>query len=233
MDWRKSIYLLLLIAGLGIIFVFGSCEQTPESDTRKVVFIAGKPTHGEGNHEWDKDARFLKQCLEEAPNIEPLDMTIHYNGWPEDPADLDDADAIVFLADGNKLHPLIEPARMAKIDELAKRGVGLAFLHFSVEPPEGKEAEFIEWMGGCYERGYSQNPINTVAVTPVKNDHPITRGCGDYIAEDEWYFDIRLRSDDPRVVPLMTGKLPPREPKDKVLAWATTRDNGGRGFGFS
>ena len=205
----------------------------PESDVRKVVFIAGKPSHGEGNHEWDKDARFLKQSLEAATNIEPLVIEIHDNGWPENPADLDDADAVVFLTDGYKMHPLNEPGRMAKIHELAGRGIGLAFLHYSVEPPEGREADFIEWMGGCYERGYSQNPINTAAISPVKNDHPITRGCGGYEVEDEWYFDIRLRSEDPRVVPLMTGDLPPYNPEKKVLAWATTRDDGGRGFGFS
>ena len=81
MDRRKSIILLsLLIAGLGIILVISSCEQKPETNTRKVVFIAGKPTHGEGNHEWDKDARFLKQCLEGASNIEPLAIDIHYTG---------------------------------------------------------------------------------------------------------------------------------------------------------
>jgi len=232
-DWRKSTYLLLLMALFGVIFVISSCDRAPETDTRKVVFIAGKPTHGEGTHEWDKDAQFLKQCLEGAVNIEPLAIDIHYNGWPDNPADLDDADAIVFLTDGYQMHPLNEPGRMAKIHELAKRGVGLAFLHYSVEPPEGKEADFIEWMGGCYERGYSQNPINTVAVAPVKNDHPICRGCGGYVAEDEWYFDIRLRSEDPRVVPLLIGNLPPWDPKEKVLAWATTRDDGGRGFGFS
>jgi len=233
-DWRKKrVFLSLLIVLSGIFFVISSCERMPETKTRKVAFIAGKPTHGEGTHEWDKDARFLKQCLENATHIEPLEIAIHYNGWPENPADLDDADAIVFLTDGNKLHPLIEPDRLAKIHELAKRGVGLAFLHFSVEPPQGKEEDFKQWMGGCYERGYSQNPINTVAVMPVKNDHPITRGCGGYVAEDEWYFDIRLRSDDERVVPLMTGNLPPYDPREKVLAWATTRDDGGRGFGFS
>ena len=234
MNWRKSVHLLsLLIVVSGMVFVFSSCERTPESDIRKVVFIAGKPTHGKGNHEWDKDARFLKKSFEAATNIEPLAIDIHYNGWPDNPADLDDADAIVFLTDGYKMHPLKEPGRMAKIRELAGRGVGLAFLHYSVEPPEGKEADFIEWMGGCYERGYSQNPINTVAVSPVKNDHPITRGCGGYEVEDEWYFDIRLRSEDPRVVSLMTGDLPPYNPDKKVLAWATTRDDGGRGFGFS
>ncbi len=234
MDWRKSIYLLtLLIAGFGIIFGVFSCDRKPEAHTRKVVFIAGKPSHGEGNHEWEKDAELLKASLEDAPDIEVLEIDIHYNGWPENPTDLDDADAVVFLTDGYKMHPLNEPGRIAKIHELAGQGVGLAFLHYSVEPPEGREADFIKWMGGCYERGYSQNPINTVAVSPVKNDHPITRGCGGYVVEDEWYFDIRFRSDDPRVVSLMTGNLPPYDPKEKVLAWATTRDDGGRGFGFS
>ncbi len=234
MDWRKSVSSVsLLVVALGIVSVVGSCSRKPEADTRKVVILAGKPSHGEGNHGWDKDAELLKQCLEGDPNVAPLEIDIQGNGWPENPTDLDDADAIVFLTDGYKMHPLGEPGRIAKIHELAGRGVGLAFLHYSVEPPEGAEADFIKWMGGCYERGTSQNPINTVAVAPVKNGHPITRGCGGYVAEDEWYFDIRFRSDDPSVVPLLTGKLPPWNPKEKVLAWATTRDDGGRGFGFS
>ncbi|MEN6334153.1 MAG: ThuA domain-containing protein, partial [Phycisphaerales bacterium] len=91
----------------------------------------------------------------------------------------------------------------------------------------------LDWTGGSYEVGLSQNPINIAKVTPVANGHPITRGCGGYIAEDEWYFDIRLRPNDANVVPLMTGKLPPRDPQDKVLSWAYTRPNGGRGFGFT
>lgn len=210
-----------------------SCKKTPETKTRKVVLLAGKPSHGEGTHDWEQDAEILKASLQGAPDVEPLNIEVHYNGWPENPADLDGADAVVFLTDGYKMHPLKEPGRIEKIHELAEKGVGLAFLHYSVEPPEGKEEDLKKWIGGCYERGYSQNPINTVAVSPVKNDHPITRGCGGYVAEDEWYFDIRFLSDDPRVVHLMTGNLPPFDPKEKVLAWATTRDDGGRGFGFS
>jgi hypothetical protein len=71
-----------------------------------------------------------------------------------------------------------------------------------------------------------------VKVTPVSSGHPITRGCSGYVAEDEWYFDIRFRPNDANVVPVLTGKLP-REPQDKVLAWAYTRPDGGRGFGFA
>jgi len=205
----------------------------PGPRPRKIAFIAGTPSHGEDCHTWDKDAQFLRQCIEQAPNVEPVDIAIHYNGWPEDPASLDDVDAVIFLADGRDHHPLAKPGRIEKIRALAKRGTGLAFLHYCVDPPEGAQEDFLNWIGGCYDPNRSQNPINVVQVAPVQNDHPIGRGCGGYVAEDEWYFDFGFCPDKRRVTPVMTGKLPPRDPQDKVLAWACTRADGGRGFGFA
>lgn len=237
MNKLKNIYALLLLVALGgVTLSICSCGRSGAPAGRKVALITGKPSHGEGCHEWEQDAQLLKESLENAARqgqIEPLRIEIYKNGWPENPSVLDDADAIFFLSDGFADHPLKEPARAAKIRTLAKRGVGLAFIHYSVEPPEGGQADFLEWIGGCYERGYSQNPQNTIAVSPVNNNHPICRGCSGYVAEDEWYFDIRMRQNDPRVVPILTGKLPPWAPVDKVLAWAFTRDDGGRGFGFT
>jgi type 1 glutamine amidotransferase len=198
-----------------------------------IAFIAGMPSHGADCHGWDKTAAFVKSCLQNATNIEPPQIDIHLDGWPQDAAALDKVDAVVFFADGREHHPLAVPGRMEKIRELARQGKGIAFLHYSVDPPEGGFKDFLDWMGGAYEVGVSQNPINVVKVTPVDNGHPITRGCGGYVAEDEWYFDIGLRPNDANVVPLLTGKLPPRAPQDKVLAWAYTRPDGGRGFGFT
>ncbi len=236
MNQRKNARALMLLVVLGgVMLSTHSCGRSADPGSRRVFFITGEPSHGEGCHQWEQDAQLLKQALDNAARqgqIEPLRIDIQRNGWPADPSVLDDADAIVFLSDGSTDHPLGEPQRAGKIRELAKRGVGLAFIHYAVEPPGGGEADFLEWMGGCYERGYSQNPRNTVAVSPVNNDHPICRGCCGYVAEDEWYFDIRLRAGDPRVVPILTGMLPPWVPQEKVLAWAFTRDGGGRGFGF-
>ncbi len=205
----------------------------PPAKAKKIVFLAGKPSHGEGNHEWDKNARLVRDCLLQATNIEPLQIEVHDNGWPQNPAALDDADAIVFFADGRDTHPLADPGRLAKMRELAKKGTGLIFLHYSIDPPAGAQADLTAWMGGCYEAGFSQNPVNVVKVTPAGHGHPITRGCSGYVAEDEWYFDIRFRENDTNLVPIMTGKLPPRNPQDKVLAWAYTRPDGGRAFGFA
>ncbi len=219
-----------------ICIVLSGCgrdEPVADDGITKIALIAAAPSHGEGHHDWDQDARFIRQCLLDAPNVGNLTIEVHNNGWPENPRDLDRADAIVFLTDGAAMSPLNEPGRIDKIDELADRGVGLMFVHYAVDPPKGSAPKFLKWMGGCYEPGYSQNPINTATVSVVDNDHPVSRGCGGYIVEDEWYFDIRFREEAPPVTPIMTGKLPPRDPKDKVLAWATEREDGGRGFGFT
>ena len=207
----------------------------PESTAKpkRIAFLAGKPSHGEDIHGWEKDAEFVKQCLLHATNVGPMQIDVYNGGWPSDSGVLDDVDAIIFFADGRDLHPLKEPGRAAEVRELAKRGKGLAFLHYSIDPPEGLQEDMRRWMGGCYQVGLSQNPINVVKVTPVENGHPISRGCRGYVAEDEWYFDIGFRPNDPNLVPIMTGKLPPRAPQDKVLAWAYTRADGGRGFGFT
>ena len=64
---------------------------------RKVAIIAGAPSHGPDVHGWDKDAEFLKQCLQKATNIEPIEIDVHRNGWPQDARALDEVDAIAFL----------------------------------------------------------------------------------------------------------------------------------------
>jgi len=205
-------------------------SPAPEAKPKRIAFLAAQPSHGENCHEWDTDAEFVKQCLLDATNVEPPQIDIHRNGWPADPAALDDVDAIVFFADGREHHPLAVPGRIEKVRELAGQGKGIAFLHYSIDPPEGAMPDLLEWIGGSYEVGRSQNPINVVKATPIANAHPITQGCAAYVVEDEWYFDLRLHPD---AVALLTGPLPPYDPKDKVLSWAYTRPNGGRGFGFA
>jgi len=241
---RRHVTTLAVIGTVAVLI--GSCAKTepgPDSDPEahpdrehkdvRVVFIAADPSHGQGHHDWDQDARFVRQCLLGAANIQPPTVDIYDHGWPPKDSDLDGADAIVFFTDGRDMHALKDPARLAKIDELADKGVGLAFLHYSIDPPDGAQGRFLKWIGGCYKVGQSQNPINTATVSIVNNGHPISNGCGGYRVEDEWYFDLGFRPDDPAVVPIATGGLPPREPTDQVLAWACERGDGGRGFGFS
>ena len=148
-------------------------KKQTKSKPRKIVLIAGKPSHDKGYHEWDKIARLLKNCLDDSfPNKEIV-TEIYFNDWPAEARVLDDADAVVMLSDGLQTHPLVKPDRAEKIRQLAKQGVGLVFIHYAVAPPSGLEDDFLEWTGGFWDKDYSQNPINTVKVSPTLTGHPI------------------------------------------------------------
>ncbi len=49
---------------------------------------------------------------------------------------------------------------------------------------------------------------------------------------EEYYFNIRFRPNDPRLVPILSTRIG-GEASDQVVAWAVERDGGGRGFGFT
>lgn len=208
-------------------------KRQAKSKPKKIVLIAGKPSHGKGYHEWDKVARLLKNCLDNSFRNKETVTEIYFNDWPTDSRVLDDADTVVMLSDGLQTHPLVKPERAEKIRQLAKQGVGLVFIHYAVAPPSGLEDDFLEWTGGYWDKNYSQNPINTVKVSPTLTGHPICRGWDSYVAEDEFYFAIRFRENDKRLIPIMTAMLPPRNPQKEILAWAVERKDGGRGFGFT
>src|SRR6266571_2230056 len=103
--------------------------------TKKVVFLAGKKSHGPGDHEYEKACRLLAHCLETSSNVKGFRPEVHLYGWPEDPKTLDDADCIVVYSDGadhNEAdHPLLVGDRISVIQKQMKRGCGLVLLHYS------------------------------------------------------------------------------------------------------
>ena len=215
---------------------------------KKVVFVAGRPSHAPGEHEFRAGSLLMAKCLEEScPQVV---TAVYDSGWPTDPTAFDNADAIHFFADGGGGHPVIQRNRLAEIAFLAKRGVGIACLHYAVEvPPEKGGAEFLDMIGGFFETHWSVNPHWMLASTQLADGHPITRGVEPFEIQDEWYYHMRFRDGDDRVVPILTA-VPPdatRERPDgphsnnptvrakkgsrEVLAWAYDRPDGGRGFG--
>jgi type 1 glutamine amidotransferase len=201
----------------------------------KIVLIAGKPSHGPGEHEFNAGITLLAKCLKEVPGINPV---IVRGGWPEDESIFDDAATVVFFMDGGAGHPMITDNHMATMNQLMQAGVGLVCLHYAVEVPKGAPGDqLLEWLGGYYEQGYSTNPHNNIQVD-VKAGHPITRGVKPFRANDEWYYMIRFRPNDPRVTPILTGEGfighdRKRHEGRETLAWATERRGGGRSFGFT
>ena len=68
------------------------------------MLVAGTPSHGRGDHEFNAGVLLLKKCLDAVPGIK---CDAHLNGWPKDPHAFDGADAIMLYMDGGSGHPLI------------------------------------------------------------------------------------------------------------------------------
>ena len=170
---------------------------------------------------------------------------IHLDGWPRDPKTLDDADTIVVLSDGadrsEQDHPLLVGDRLQTIKKQMDRGCGLVAIHWTVFVPRqhGGE-EFLEWIGGYFDYQSGPAPRNwfskiqttTSNCRPASPEHPISRGLKPFSLREEYYYNIRFRPQDPRLVPVLTTPIP-GEDAEQVVAWAVERDGGGRGFGFT
>jgi type 1 glutamine amidotransferase len=218
---------------------------------KRIVFIAGNPSHAPGEHEHRAGCLLLQSCLQGVPGVT---SQVYSNGWPADAgAAFADAAAIIVYCDGGGGHPLLKDNRLQTIGELAKRGVGLACLHYGVEPTREKgQPEFLEWIGGAFEIHWSVNPTWEADFKSLPA-HPITRGVNPFKLRDEWYFNMRFREGMKGVTAILSAVPPasttnrndgPHEGNPAVraavargeaqhVAWACERANGGRGFGFT
>ncbi len=203
----------------------------PATAATKIVIIAGNPSHGPGDHEFNAGTQLLADCLKMVKGIEPV---LVRGGWPTDESVFYGAKSVVFYMDGGSGHPMIQTKeRMLLMKRLMDSGAGLVCLHYAVEFPKGEAGDqLLEWLGGYYETGYSTNPINDALMT-TNAKHPICEGVKPFQIQDEWYYRIRFRPDDRRVTPILTTRLPKDKPNTEICAWATVRDKGGRSFGFT
>ncbi|MBN8246881.1 MAG: ThuA domain-containing protein [Verrucomicrobia bacterium] len=228
------------------------------ADARKIVLIAGKPSHPPGMHEFRAGCLLLADALRQAPGIT---VQVCSNGWPtrtiegkavDDNAVFDDASAVFIYCDGGGGHPAIRPDRVAVLDAVAARGGGLGFAHYAVEVPRGDPSDAMQrWIGGNYEDRYSVNPMWSPQYASLPS-HPVTRGVQPFSNRDEWYFNMRWGTATNRLTPLLVAtpsddvrKGPyvwPAGPYPHVVAasgrpetmmWVLERADGGRGFGFT
>lgn len=217
------------------------------ADKKKIVLVAGKPSHGPGAHEFRAGCLLLQKCLNEVPNIEAV---VYTNGWPDVPNAFDGADAIVLYMDGAGGHPAIQDDHLEILDKAMKRGVGLGCVHFAVEVQKDKGGpEFLKWIGGYFETFWSLNPTWDADFKEIP-EHAVTRGVKPFAIKDEWYYYMRFQPDH---VTKLLNAIPPEtamkgtdaahsgNPEElqahkgqpQTTAWVYDRPDGGRGFGFT
>jgi hypothetical protein len=225
-------------------------KRTPLDGAKKVVLVAGNPSHGFGAHDHRSGCYLLANRLEES-GLGIL-TAVYFPGWPRDPTAFDNANAIVVYSDGGGGHPIAR--HIDEVAPLARKGVGLGFIHYAVEVEKGKVGDaFLDWTGGYFEMNLSVNPHWTIQSAVLAKDHPITRGVKPYSVNDEWYFYMRFRPGMEGVTPILSAVAPPetmsrpdgshsgnpavRESVKRGdlqhVMWARERPDGGRGFGFT
>src|SRR5262245_12540283 len=127
---------------------------------KKIVLIAGKKSHGpEGNgiHDYGWSVRLLKVMLEHSNVKDQVNVEYHLNGWPRNPATLDDADTIMIISDGRdgdryeEAPHLASPERVRFFDRQMKRGCGFVTFHFSTFAPQRHAADVLRWNGGYFQ----------------------------------------------------------------------------------
>ncbi|MCA9194018.1 MAG: ThuA domain-containing protein [Planctomycetales bacterium] len=247
------------------LLIVGCCvfchAQGNSTSSKKIVIMAGKPSHPPRMHEFNAGVQLLADCLKDVPGIE---VRFLLNGWPEDDTVLSSADAIVFYMDGGKRHEIVqeEGRRKGLLEKWLAKGVGIGCMHYGVEVvPEDAGPEFKRWIGGHYEHMFSCNPIWEPEFTSFPA-HPITHGVKPFKINDEWYFNMRFHSDisgnepadlqDLRFTPILVATpsvdvrdgpyVYPKGPyphieanksRAEAMMWCVERADGGRGFGFT
>ena len=254
MHRNPGILASILILLLGALSV---AEETP----KKLVLIAGRPSHPPRMHEFNAGVQLLAKSLADVSSVK---TEVVLNGWPKDEKVFEGAAAVVFYMDGGGKHEAVQEGRrrLDLIDGWAKRGVGIGCMHYGVEVvPDQAGAEFQRWIGGHYEHMHSCNPIWEPKFNEFL-DHPITRGVKPFAIKDEWYFNMRFvagldgnkvaekdglkftpilvasPSDDVRNGPYVYPQGPyphiqAAKGRAEAMMWAVERPDGGRGFGFT
>jgi hypothetical protein len=228
---------------------------------KRIVLIAGRPSHGPGMHEFRAGCLLFQKALAGVPGVK---VDVYDMGWPskevdgkrvDDSAALDGADAVLIYADGRKGHPAFQGDRTQVIDALAAKGAGLGFAHYGVDVLAGEPGEAMQrWNAGFYENLWSVNPMWKPSFEKFPN-HPVTRGVKPFSTHDEWYFNMRWTADPKskaKMTPILVATpgdevrkgpyVSPPGPFDHIIAasgqeetmmWVFERPDGGRSFGFT
>jgi len=233
-----------------ILLIAASCNQKTsynQENVTNIIILAGEKSHPATLHEYIKNARLIQVMLDQTENIEGIKTTICYQGWPDDPSILDKADLILTISDGRdgpggEMVPFMMENRMEVIQKQVERGCGIMTFHFSTFAPDRFGDQILEWVGGYFDwqndegekEWYSDITFLDVPLDLPSPEHPVSNGVKPFQIVEEYYYDLRFRSDDPRLSPIISvPALEAEHPNGKIVAWAIERADGGRGFGTS
>jgi quercetin dioxygenase-like cupin family protein/type 1 glutamine amidotransferase len=224
----------------------GAVTQKSPPLAKKIVIIGGKKSHGPGEHDFPNGVPMIAAWLKASPAFAAVDVLSYTGGFPADLAVLDGASSLVLYFDGvqETPPPLLDPARVAKLQQLMDAGAGLITLHQASTLPAGnKTVPLTEWLG-AQRNGMFDRTTEKVTLKLATASHPVTAGVKEIAFEDEFYPTLQFHPQR-KVTPILRTELTPKFGDAKkqqdnppargehTVGWAFERANGGRSFGFT
>jgi type 1 glutamine amidotransferase len=245
--------LVLFAAAFAVPALAQAPPARPEGAARtKIVFLAGPKDHGAvGRHEYEKDLRELAWMLDNATNLDHLNIEteVIVGRAPRDLKRLEDANLIVMHASGdwrpNETQLFFQQAAehdgrtydkettdyLNALEALIRdKKIGVAAFHYTmwVDNWHGRRL-FNSWLGGMWLPYASQNPVDTWSVSVMAPQHPILRAVDTWSFREEMYSRYFLPY-NPGRTDLLLG-TPTNNPNGpQTIAFANQRADGGRGF---
>jgi hypothetical protein len=230
---------MLAMAGLA------KAADAPAGGKKKVVFLAGGPSHGFAAHDHKAGCMLLAKRINEVPGF-TAEVSL---GWPKDESIFDGAAAVIMYSDGGGGH--FAATHLPKLNELSDKGVGIGAIHYAVEVVKGPPGDtWLKTMGGFFEINWSVNP-HWEGQFKTFPQHPVSSGVMPFTTNDEWYYNMRFRDNMEGVTGILSA-IPPdktRQGKDdahggnpevrkgigknqsEIVLWVSENKNGSRGFG--
>ena len=201
------------------------------ADAPKKLLLVGQGPDGHPAkaHEYVAGLKVLEKCLKEVKGVEVITARAD-EPWKDGPELIDRADGVVlFLAEGARWVQQ-DPKRLEALNRLAKRGGGVAVLHWAMGTKDAKYIEdFQKLAGGCHggpDRKYKELETEGKVVDAA---HPVTAGVKEFRVKDEFYYRLKFV----KAKGLQPILRVPIDGRAETVAWAWERPDGGRSFGFS
>ncbi|WP_146527565.1 ThuA domain-containing protein [Novipirellula artificiosorum] len=233
---------------IALAITLGAAANAMAQTPKQILFVVGPSSHPPGSHEVAAGARLMAHCVENAENVSALHATV-VEGWPKDESLLDSADSVVFIGDTFPPQRLPDTeAILAKLDQMMRRGCGIACIHYATgllgkDVAADGEHPLLHWMGGYFANNTCPHHqgiakiFQAATITPATPTHPISRGWSEFTIHDEPYIKNYFGKNDNQlaanVTALATSMLPPEKPEREIVAWCVEREpatGGGRGF---
>lgn len=214
------------------VIVLASPLHAQDGPKRRVLLLWQKPDgHPKDTHEYELGQKILKRELDKFPTLEPVLVNAD-DPWKDGPELLAKADGVVLFVSEGARWLNSDPKRLAAFQEAAKRKAGLSVLHWGMGTKDADNIKpFVDLFGGCHggpDRKYKV--LETEAGVFGDRRHPIQNGLGKFKVRDEFYYSLKFPKDGFGMWPVMHAKI---DDEEAVVAWAYTRLNDGRSFGFS